>query len=546
MSEPGTSTSTVQSLVDEARRILEAVVQVQQSGQQATLTAVRRAVQSFISLPLSQYVSFLDRYGLLAFRRTDGTVAVTEMGMGAVQGMGLDQLAGFVAEQFPNLPPGVASAPAVAPPAQDVPPEQPPSIAPGADQPAPVPGSQPAMSVPQVPAPAAPAAEAVAPPEPEPAPVPPQQEPAVTRQERFERGDAIGTGGLAIVYAAEQVSLGRRIALKQFSDVFQYFTPDQRRIIETRLVEVIREHSSLAHPHIVRLLDSDFSEEYPVVAMEFCPGGSLRDEMAKHDRMPVGLAVQYFLQISEALRYGHTQGVLHRNLKPENVLLDAQGNTLVSDFGITRIVERDDEHIRQVYVGVGTVAYMAPEQYQDARNASVQGDIYSLGIMFYEMLTGKLPGRRSPMPSAYFEDIPPELDDIFDKMTMDFLDVRYATMEEVLKDMYSSPDVMRVIERRAPVLFTSMAAALAQPEAPAAPADDDVFLSVPTPSAPVQPAVAPAPTPAQDAAPVPQAPAEQVAAPAPAPAPAPAAPAEPNASGGGARLDDIAGDLFGD
>ena len=517
MSKPGTPPHTVQSLVEEARRVLQAVVQIQQSGHQATLTAVRRAVQSFISLRLSEYVSFLDRHGLLAFRRTDGTVAVTEDGARILQGIGLDLLAGYVAEQFPSLP--HAAAPVPAPQVEDVPPPQP--VPPTASPPVEGAAAQPEMYVPS-----APDAEHA------PEPAPSHQEPTVTQQERFDLGDAIGTGGLAIVYAAQQVSLGRQVALKLFSDVFQYFTPDQRRIIEQRLVDVVRDHATLAHPHIVRILDSDLSGQYPAVAMEICPGGSLRDKMAEHDRMPPGLAVQYFLQIAEALRYAHGQGVLHRNLKPENVLLDGQGNALVSDFGITRIVERDDDSIRQVYVGVGTVAYMAPEQYQDARNASMQGDIYSLGIMLYEMLTGKLPGRRSPMPSAYFEDIPQELDDVFDKMTMDFLDVRYATMEEVLRDVYGSPDVMHIVDRRAPVLFTTMAGALDAPTGPAEHTDDDVFRSVPH-----LPAAAPLATPP---------PAGYDADPGAAVAPAPDTSAASPAGSVASRLDDLAGDLFGD
>ncbi len=533
MSEPG-STPTVQGLVVEARKILDAVVQLQQAGQQPTLTAVRRSVQGHISLRLSEYVSFLDRYGLLAFRRTDGTVAVTNEGMAAVQGQGLDQLAAHVRAQFPQFPETAAEpapAPAPAPQVEDVPP----------------------MSVPaQAPAAAAPSAE--------PAPAPAAQEQKVTQEERYERGDAIGTGGLAVVHKAEQRSLGRRIALKQFSDVFQYFTPDQRRVIEQRLVDVIREHAGLTHPHVVRVLDADYTAEFPLLAMEYCPGGSLRDKLKEHDRMPVGLAVQYFLQISEALRYAHGQGVLHRNLKPENVLLDVLGNVLVCDFGITRIVERDDEHIRQVYVGVGTVAYMAPEQYQDARNASVQGDIYSLGIMLYEMLTGKLPGRRSPMPSAYFEDVPHELDDIFDKMTMDFLDVRYASMDEVLADVYDAVDIMRVVDRRAPVLFTGEQREPAADAGSQTSTEDDIFAAVSVPAAAslAAPAVAPAPAEVPSMT-VPAPPPEQMEAPAatsppgleetmspvsqvPPPAEAPPAPA----GGVASRLDDLAGDLFGD
>jgi serine/threonine protein kinase len=116
------------------------------------------------------------------------------------------------------------------------------------------------------------------------------------------------------------------------------------------------------------------------------------------------------------------------------LLIDGYGNLKVSDFGFARIVERDHAVIRQVYVGMGNVAYMAPELYTDPGSASVQGDIYALGIIFYEMLTRKLPGRRSPMPSQIISELPTAIDDIFDKMTRDARTERYATVDEILED----------------------------------------------------------------------------------------------------------------
>ena len=281
--------------------------------------------------------------------------------------------------------------------------------------------------------------------------------------------------------------------------------------------------------------------------------------MKSGERMPVGLAIQYFLQIAEALRYAHSCGTVHRNLKPENVLLDSLGNAIVSDFGLTKIVERDDDNIRQVYVGVGTVAYLAPEQYQDARNASVQGDIYSLGIMLYEMLTGKLPGRRSPMPSAYYDDVPAELDDVFDKMTMDFLDVRYGTMEEVLADMYGAADIVATLDRTAPVLFTERSEHVTDREAPA-----ETVVEIPAAMVPTNGASTEGSEDADEASAAADegSGAEEAAATADdAPAAAADEGGEPEAeaaaddgdgdaaqdSGGvSARLDDLAGDLFGD
>lgn len=422
---------TAQAIATQARQVLEAVARITDEGGQPTLTAVRRSVQEFISFRLSEFVSYLDRFGLLEFRRSDGTVAVTPGGHEALKSSG-EGLISTVVEHFgdrvdsPGAPvPATATDVADAPAAPDTHEEVVAAT--------PVPDAHEEIA-------AAPAAA--------------QKEPSVSYEDQYERGEALGTGGLAVVYKARQISLDRTVVVKEFRDIFQYFTQDQRALIVHRLGEVVCAQARLSHPHVVRVLDFDPHGLHPLVVVEHQVGGNLRDRMNSGDRMPVALAIQYFLQIAEALRYAHANGTVHRNLKPENVLLDSIGNAVVTDFGLTRIVEPDDDSIRQVYVGVGTVAYLAPEQYQDARNASVQGDIYSLGIMLYEMLTGKLPGRRSPMPSAYYEDVPAELDDVFDKMTMDFLDVRYDSMAAVLADVYAADDITALLERKAPVLFT--------------------------------------------------------------------------------------------
>jgi serine/threonine protein kinase len=270
---------------------------------------------------------------------------------------------------------------------------------------------------------------------------------------RYEKQSVIGSGGIGTVYLGRQLNLDREVAIKEIRELFNYFVEQQRREIIRRFDESVQQHARIQHPNIVAILDINAQREYPYFVMEHAGGGNLRRLLAYAEEFPVELGIKYFLQICHALRAAHEREVVHRDLKPENVLLDLHGNAKVSDFGIARIVERDSAAIHQVYVGMGSVAYMAPEQIGDPRAASPQSDIYALGILFYELLTRKLPGRRSPMPSQVNPDIPKVVDDIFDRMTRDGHEERYASIDEVLDDFYRSDQTLKFIDRRVAVLF---------------------------------------------------------------------------------------------
>jgi serine/threonine protein kinase len=187
--------------------------------------------------------------------------------------------------------------------------------------------------------------------------------------------------------------------------------------------------------------------------MELADRGSLDTRIEKQQRVPELEVLDIGTKIAAALDLALKHNLLHRDIKPGNILFNADNEPKLVDFGLTRIAEREDQK-SQFYMGVGTVAYMSPEQFQDASSISVQSDLYSLGIILYEMLTGKLPGRRSPMPSDYYDDIPRDLDDIFDRMTMDVLQERYSSVDQILLDLYRSPAVLALLRQRGPALFT--------------------------------------------------------------------------------------------
>jgi hypothetical protein len=269
---------------------------------------------------------------------------------------------------------------------------------------------------------------------------------------RYEKLASMGSGGIGTVYRARQVPLNREVALKEIRELFGFFSEDQRGEITRRFTDVVRAWAQLAHPNILPIHDVNLDRDFPYVVTELSPNGSTRRLVSDAEDIPVELVFKYLLQTLHALRAAHAQRVFHRGLKPEQLLIDGFGNVKVSDFGFQRIVERDHAVIRQVYVGMGNVAYMAPELYTDPMSAGPQADIYALGIIFYELLTRKLPGRRSPMPSQFNNHLPKGIDDIFDRMTRDSRSERYATIDDILDDIDKLDGLGELIDKQTQVL----------------------------------------------------------------------------------------------
>jgi serine/threonine protein kinase len=273
--------------------------------------------------------------------------------------------------------------------------------------------------------------------------------------QRYEKLASIGSGGIGHVYRARQVPLNREVALKELREVFGFFAEDQRNEIKRRFTDVVRAAANLAHPNICPIHDVNLDREYPYVVGELATNGSARRLITDAENIPVALAMKYLLQTLHALRAAHKEQVIHRGLKPENMLIDGYGNLKVTDFGFSKIVERDATVIRQVYVGMGQVAYMAPELFSDPTNIGPQTDIYALGIIFYELLTRKLPGRRSPLPSEIDPKLPKGIDDIFDNMTRDSCSERYSSVDDILTDFDRLKGMGEILDPQDHVLAVS-------------------------------------------------------------------------------------------
>jgi serine/threonine protein kinase len=249
----------------------------------------------------------------------------------------------------------------------------------------------------------------------------------------------VGQGGMGAVYKARQVRLDRPVALKVLPpEVGKDPTFAERFLREARTL------GRLSHPHIVTVHDFGESGGYYFFLMEYVEGVNLRDALRAGKFKPEQ-ALKVVPQICDALQYAHDKGVVHRDIKPENVLLNEQGNVKIADFGLAKLLGREAAvpsltGTRQV---LGTPHYMAPEQMERPQVVDHRADIFSLGVLFYEMLTGELPLGRFPPPSQKVS-IDLRLDDVVLRTLEKEPERRYQKASEVRTDVETIASSPRV------------------------------------------------------------------------------------------------------
>jgi serine/threonine-protein kinase len=207
---------------------------------------------------------------------------------------------------------------------------------------------------------------------------------ALADRYRIER--ELGQGGMATVYLARDLRHDRLVALK-------VLRPELAAILGAeRFLQEIKTTANLQHPHILPLHDSGEAGGNVFYVMPYVEGESLRDRLSRDKQLPVDLAVRLTREVASALDYAHRHGVVHRDIKPENILLH-EGQALVADFGIALAVSRSDGGSRMTETGMslGTPHYMSPEQAMGEREITPRSDVYALGCVAYEMLTGDPP-----------------------------------------------------------------------------------------------------------------------------------------------------------
>jgi eukaryotic-like serine/threonine-protein kinase len=259
---------------------------------------------------------------------------------------------------------------------------------------------------------------------------------------RFRLEEKLGTGGMSTVYRAFDETLERWVAIKL---MHRDLSADPQQL--ERFRREARSAAALSHPHVVTVIDAGEDDGHPYIVLEYIEGETLKERIKREGPLPAGEAVAYAIEIARALEAAHDAQLVHRDIKPQNVLIDPDGRAKVTDFGIARSLV-ESEGLTQAGRVLGTTDYISPEQAL-GESVTEQSDIYSLGVCLYEMLTGTAPFPgdthlavamkhvREPMPDVreVRPDISAALAAVVERATAKELANRYANVHELVDDL---------------------------------------------------------------------------------------------------------------
>jgi tRNA A-37 threonylcarbamoyl transferase component Bud32 len=269
---------------------------------------------------------------------------------------------------------------------------------------------------------------------------------------RYRLEARIGAGGMSTVYRALDETLQRQVAIKLMnrevatdSDQLERFRREARAVAQ------------LSHPHIVGVIDAGEDEGRPYIVFEYIEGETLKDRIRRQGRLPIAESVAYAIEIARALGAAHARHIVHRDVKPQNVLIDEEGSAKVTDFGIARTL--DEEGLTADGRVLGTTDYVSPEQAL-GQNVTGQSDLYAVGVVLYEMLTGEVPFKgenqvavamkhvREMLPDVQVKrpEVSAALAAVVDRATAKHQEDRYGDDAELIADL---EDVLAIEAARA-------------------------------------------------------------------------------------------------
>ncbi len=273
---------------------------------------------------------------------------------------------------------------------------------------------------------------------------------------RYRIESIIGEGGMGKVYKAHDSDLDRTVALKLVRPELAKDASSLQRFKQELLLA-----SRISHRNILRIHDLGDVDGVKFISMAFVQGMDLHDLIGKQGRLPIERAVNIAKQLAGALEAAHVEGVVHRDLKPRNVLIDVDDHIYVSDFGLAKSLDTDKTGMTRVGEVLGTPRYMSPEQ-AESKAADNRSDIYSLGIIFYEMLTGEVPFKGESSLQVMFQHVQqkpkdprllnPEMPEYLATIILKCLEkdpaLRYQSAAELLQDLESGTPATRIVRLR--------------------------------------------------------------------------------------------------
>ncbi len=263
---------------------------------------------------------------------------------------------------------------------------------------------------------------------------------------RYQIKGVLGKGAMGLVYDGHDTQLDRRVAIKTI--LTRNLDEATAKHYEMRFRREVRAVARLNHPNIVQVYDFGTEGELAYIVMEFIQGRELKDILDAKEGLELGKIFTLMGELLDALDFAHEAGVIHRDVKPANVMIDAKGHAKLADFGVARITETEGDQGEATRAGamVGTPSYMSPEQIQ-GQTIDRRTDIFSAGILFYQLLTGQKPFEGTgmalamkivqddPVPPTKLVQIPPVIDSVVARALAKEADKRYQTARAFAADL---------------------------------------------------------------------------------------------------------------